>query len=617
MDCISRSVQSKKAVHGFSTHIVFLLLMIPSFLAASTKDSTALVNQRITRSIKFSGSASFDEISATIQNTGSETINQYQIYVHESDKSNVRHVLVSFDSNCFTQSSNASKFIPAKSVINEESGDVVYSVPIKDGGLQAGETLDIFILMIRVGDVSPNPKEMKQSEKQTLTWTGSSLFYSPYKTMEEKCIFSTRGVNRGSFGPYENTHPFSRDFQSIWFPFREPVLIADYYGKSVTISHWGNINVVEHYVIRNVGARLKGEFSQVNHVSEENQNVMNGAVFRLPPSATNVYYRDAIGNITTSSLKRATFRYRVLEAAFRFPLYGGWKNDFWISYDLPPGDFLGNVPGSTEMSFVFSLQPTLYLEHLAVNQFDVKVSIHGSIGEIRRELPTLLNIKTSSISREKAALSVRGAVAVTANAKNIVMSQTRAESIAISYRTSPFALLEAPLLVAAMLLILFTTIMAYARISSNLVLSAEDTYRYTEALQKPIAQVLGIEALVKEKMKEIHVLLKDYKIPDQSKFFVEKANGILISLNECKANLIEVASTSRSDGFDGFSSLVEHASRMLLLVVRDVEELIAEKQTLVEMADKSSSKDDREIQFTSRISETLEQLRKHLSILSE
>ena len=61
----------------------------------------------------------------------------------------------------------------------------------------------------------------------------------------------------------------------------------------------------------------------------------------LPAAAADVYYRDEIGNISTSHL-------RVLEDAVevdlrpRFPLFGGWKTHYILGYNLPSYEYLFN-----------------------------------------------------------------------------------------------------------------------------------------------------------------------------------------------------------------------------------------------------------------------------------
>ena len=71
-----------------------------------------------------------------------------------------------------------------------------------------------------------------------------------------------------------------------------------------------------------------------------------------------VYYRDLIGNISTSNLRAdyATGE-TVLHLQPRFPMFGGWRNHFTIGYNLPSAaylkkdgsKFLLQAPASTEL----------------------------------------------------------------------------------------------------------------------------------------------------------------------------------------------------------------------------------------------------------------------------
>jgi len=55
----------------------------------------------------------------------------------------------------------------------------------------------------------------------------------------------------------------------------------------------------------------------------------------LPELATDVYYRDEIGNISTSNLRQEDDGGVGLELRPRFPLFGGWKTHYVIGYNLP------------------------------------------------------------------------------------------------------------------------------------------------------------------------------------------------------------------------------------------------------------------------------------------
>ena len=54
----------------------------------------------------------------------------------------------------------------------------------------------------------------------------------------------------------------------------------------------------------------------------------------LPLRATNVYYRDVIGNVSTSWVRKEE-EYLHAEFSPRFPMLGGWQTQFFIGYNLP------------------------------------------------------------------------------------------------------------------------------------------------------------------------------------------------------------------------------------------------------------------------------------------
>jgi oligosaccharyltransferase complex subunit alpha (ribophorin I) len=56
-------------------------------------------------------------------------------------------------------------------------------------------------------------------------------------------------------------------------------------------------------------------------------------------SATDTYYRDDIGNISTSALRVLDDAVE-LEIRPRFPLFGGWKTHYLIGYNVPSYEYL-------------------------------------------------------------------------------------------------------------------------------------------------------------------------------------------------------------------------------------------------------------------------------------
>jgi oligosaccharyltransferase complex subunit alpha (ribophorin I) len=60
----------------------------------------------------------------------------------------------------------------------------------------------------------------------------------------------------------------------------------------------------------------------------------------IPPTATEIFYRDEIGNVSTSALGTRASQGTVLELQPRFPLYGGWTYNWHHGYALPGKEYL-------------------------------------------------------------------------------------------------------------------------------------------------------------------------------------------------------------------------------------------------------------------------------------
>ena len=54
-----------------------------------------------------------------------------------------------------------------------------------------------------------------------------------------------------------------------------------------------------------------------------------------------MYYRDEIGNISTSNMRELDDSVE-LELRPRFPLFGGWKTHYYIGYNVPSYQYLFN-----------------------------------------------------------------------------------------------------------------------------------------------------------------------------------------------------------------------------------------------------------------------------------
>lgn len=161
----------------------------------------------------------------------------------------------------------------------------------------------------------------------------------------------------------------------IHFENNAPFLTISSIIRTIEVSHWGNIAVEETIDLRHTGAVLKGPFSRYDYQRQSDSGISSVKSFKvdgvkwkvmssdlflesleffayvhilflfqtiLPASAQDVYYRDEIGNISTSHLQVLDDSVEV-EIRPRFPLFGGWKTHYIIGYNLPSYEYLYNL----------------------------------------------------------------------------------------------------------------------------------------------------------------------------------------------------------------------------------------------------------------------------------
>uniref|UniRef100_A0A1B0AR45 Dolichyl-diphosphooligosaccharide--protein glycosyltransferase subunit 1 n=1 Tax=Glossina palpalis gambiensis TaxID=67801 RepID=A0A1B0AR45_9MUSC len=100
--------------------------------------------------------------------------------------------------------------------------------------------------------------------------------------------------------------------------------------RTVQLSHWGNIAVEKSIHLLHTGAKLKGYEFQKD--GRSGQASIKSYKTVLPASAFGVRYRDTNGNISTSNMNLRP----------RFPLFGGWKTQYILSYNLSSFEYSFN-----------------------------------------------------------------------------------------------------------------------------------------------------------------------------------------------------------------------------------------------------------------------------------
>lgn len=155
----------------------------------------------------------------------------------------------------------------------------------------------------------------------------------------------------------------SEQIAAVHFQQPEAVAAIRKLDRIVELSHWGNNLAIQDTIdLFNAGPELDGQFARIDFqkasmMRRQGITAIPSLSLSLPASASNPYFYDLVGNVSTSHFrssassskgvlpsqqqkKRNSHVPAVLELKPRYPILGGWNYSFTIGYDLPLGEFV-------------------------------------------------------------------------------------------------------------------------------------------------------------------------------------------------------------------------------------------------------------------------------------
>jgi len=353
--------------------------------------------------------------------------------------------------------------------LSSAGGDQTISLLSPLAGGDSAVTLEIEEVFTHA--LAAFPVQIAQGESQKVIFKGNLHLLVPYTmasaTTEIKLgsskIESHTKIKPNSvkdslitYGPFANVGPNSAKEVSVHYENNSPFLTVTEMTRLVEVSHWGNVAVEEEIDMRHTGATLKGPFSRYDYQRASGPDPSIKAFKTvLPSAAKDVYYRDAIGNISTSNLKEVGDAVEI-EIRPRFPLFGGWKTKYTLGYNVPSYELLF-ISGS---EYVLKIP---FLDHvyddMVVDKMTLKVILPEGVSNIQFHSPYDVDRKAD----EKMAtyLDTFGRTVLVAEKTNLV--EAHIQPIKISYRFSKLLLLQEPLLLIGAFYLLFTVAIIYVR----------------------------------------------------------------------------------------------------------------------------------------------------------
>ncbi|XP_032943344.1 dolichyl-diphosphooligosaccharide--protein glycosyltransferase subunit 1 isoform X1 [Rhinolophus ferrumequinum] len=343
--------------------------------------------------------------------------------------------------------------------------------------LDPGTKISVIVETVYTHVLQPYPTQITQSEKQFVVFEGNHYFYSPYPTKTQmmrvklasrnvesytKLGNPTRSEDLLDYGPFRDIPAYSQDTFKVHYENNSPFLTITSMTRVIEVSHWGNIAVEENVDLKHTGAVLKGPFSRYDYQRQPDSGISSIRSFKtiLPAAAQDVYYRDEIGNVSTSHLLILDDSVE-MEIRPRFPLFGGWKTHYIVGYNLPSYEYLYNLGDqyALKMRFVDHV-----FDEQVIDSLTVKIILPEGAKNIQVDSP--YEISRAPDELHYTYLDTFGRPVIVAYKKNLV--EQHIQDIVVHYTFNKVLMLQEPLLVVAAFYILFFTVIIYVRLDFSI-----------------------------------------------------------------------------------------------------------------------------------------------------
>jgi oligosaccharyltransferase complex subunit alpha (ribophorin I) len=395
-------------------------------------------------------------------------------------------------------------------------GSVHYEV-VLDKPL-AGTPVNITVSAVFTHSLVPHPASLKQHEHQRLVYKGDLALYSAYpttrqittvllplpgriesKTEREPVAVSQQNI---TYGPFENIAPFTIDELAVHFWSNSPLLTITRMEREIEVSHWGNLAIEEHVWIQDDGAELKGPFSRFEYQRTPSSTPSIVAQFEqlLPPGASDIYYRDDVGNISTSEVlpyddqETGVSGVRLVLTP-RFPLFGGWKTAHYIGYNLPLGKYLSR---SSISSLRLAAPFAVNFSNAVIDHLVVRVILPEGSSDIQFSAPFPVS---QSMDVRKSYLDAFGRPVLVLEAHNIITNHNK--DLIVTYSFNPLALFVEPVMLIAGFAALFAAVIVYLRISQFMSIGSTEN----QSPEDQFAALLKQLTAMVENLNAAHALL--------------------------------------------------------------------------------------------------------------
>eukprot|EP00026_Physarum_polycephalum_P002098 Phypoly_transcript_02102.p1 GENE.Phypoly_transcript_02102~~Phypoly_transcript_02102.p1 ORF type:complete len:596 (+),score=121.69 Phypoly_transcript_02102:57-1790(+) len=422
-----------------------------------------ITNTKVLRSIDLTTQLARHTINITAENKGAST-STYSLAVQNA--TNLAFIKAESDAGA--------SLVVTPGEADKTNGYTTYKINL---AIDAGKTVNFKVYLVYFASLKPFPTEITMNGRQLVRYYSNAYFYSPYPTGHQRTTVKLASTHLEghseaptpikvsgdtiTYGAYSDIKPLTHASLWVHFENHSPFLTITKMVKEYEVSHWGNLAVEQHLDVRHDGAALKGHFSRLDF--QRNPGGSPAAVLQiteiLPNEASDVYYRDDIGNISTSSFTPSEkgLEFHIVP---RFPLFGGWKNNWYTGYNLPLHPFLFTDSSSTyrlKVPFASSLGQVI------TEDYTLRVILPEGSTVTKVDVPFEVQ---KSDAKHFTYLDTTGRPVIVLSKRNVVPEHNVV--ITIEYQFSWLTKWHEPLLLAAGFFVLLALVMVYVRFSLSI-----------------------------------------------------------------------------------------------------------------------------------------------------
>jgi len=360
--------------------------------------------------------------------------------------------------------------------VQSDMEKVFWKIDLKSA-LTAGSSVTLQVDVVLGRALEMYPAQITQKEKQLARFTGNLYAFLPYPVTTQSTTVSLASSNVESYtktkpvslsettlsyGPFNNIAAFTVADMTVHAENNNPMLVVTRLERLLELSMWGNIAVEETVDVAHRGALLKGSFSRYEF-QRESSGVSSVKNFKtlLPASSKDVYYRDDIGNISTSHM-------RVMDDAVeldlrpRFPLFGGWKTHYVVGYNVPSYEYLfysGNkhVLNMRLVDHIF--------DDMLVEEAEVKVILPEGVTDIEVKTPYTMTRGEDGLHHTYLDTTGRTVIHLSTNK---LLTENHIQDFQISFSYPHRTMVTEPLLLVSFFFFFYLVTIIYVRLDFSI-----------------------------------------------------------------------------------------------------------------------------------------------------